>query len=84
MATSINCYVKEHGGTIDEACAEFNRRIENAWKDANESLLKPTPVPMEVLMRPFNMMRMIDVTYKHDPHALKHAVEAMFIHPVPI
>ncbi|WOG86218.1 hypothetical protein DCAR_0205419 [Daucus carota subsp. sativus] len=89
VATSILCYTKEHGGTKDEACAELYRRIENAWKDANEALLKPSPVSVEVLMRPLNMMRMIDVTYKYDdgytnPHALKEAVEAMFVEPMPI
>lgn len=81
--------MKEHGVTVEEACSEIVRRIENAWKDANESLLKPTPVSMEVLMRPLNMMRMVHVTYKHEdgythPHNIKEDVAAMLIDPVPI
>ncbi|KAK1373806.1 Valerianol synthase TPS8 [Heracleum sosnowskyi] len=89
VATSIYCYMKEHGGTKEEAVAELERRIENAWKDANESLMKPTPVSTEVLMRPLNMMRMIDVTYKYadgytHPDFLKKHVEAMFIDTMPV
>ncbi|XP_074351634.1 vetispiradiene synthase 3-like [Apium graveolens] len=89
VATSVRCYMKEHGVTVEEACSEIVRRIENAWKDANESLLKPTPVSMEVLRRPLNMIRMVHVTYKHEdgythPHNIKEDVAAMLIDPVPI
>ncbi|XP_042478646.1 (-)-germacrene D synthase-like [Macadamia integrifolia] len=88
VCSSVECYMKQHGVTEEEACGEFNRRVENAWKDINQGCIKPTAIPMPFLMRPVNLARMIDVIYKHEDgytkasKILKEHITLLFIDPL--
>ncbi|XP_052289130.1 (-)-germacrene D synthase isoform X1 [Citrus sinensis] len=90
VASSVECYMKQHGATEEEACNEFRKQVSNAWKDINEDCLRPTVVPMPLLMRILNLTRVIDVIYKyedgytHSAVVLKDFVASLFINPVPI
>ncbi|KAH9755851.1 alpha-humulene/(-)-(E)-beta-caryophyllene synthase [Citrus sinensis] len=66
VASSVECYMKQHGATEEEACNEFRKQVSNAWKDINEDCLRPTVVPMPLLMRILNLTRVIDVIYKYE------------------
>ncbi|XP_043701580.1 (-)-germacrene D synthase-like [Telopea speciosissima] len=88
VCSSIECYMKQHGVTEQEVCDELSRRVENAWKDVNESFIKPTAIPMPFLMRVVNLGRMIDVIYKHkdgytdSSKELKEYITLLFIDPL--
>ncbi|KAJ4967745.1 hypothetical protein NE237_014446 [Protea cynaroides] len=88
VCSSVECYMKQYSVTEEEACYEFNKRVENAWKDINQGCIKPTAVPMPFLMRIVNLARMIDVIYKHKDgytnalSVLKEYITLLFIDPL--
>ncbi|XP_063938172.1 valerianol synthase TPS8-like [Daucus carota subsp. sativus] len=64
VATSIDCYIKEHGVSKERAVAELDEMIDNTWKEMSEACLRPTPVPMQFITVFLNLMRVCYVTYK--------------------
>ncbi|KAJ4945397.1 hypothetical protein NE237_022051 [Protea cynaroides] len=88
VCSSIECYMKEYSVTEEEACDEFNKRIENAWKDLNQGCIKPTAVPMPFLTQIVSLARMMDVMYKHEDgytnasSVLKEYITLLFIDPL--
>ncbi|OAY28588.1 (-)-germacrene D synthase [Manihot esculenta] len=86
-ASSIECYMKQHSATKEEAVQEFKKWVASAWKDINEECLYPTSVPMHVLTRILNLSRVMDVVYKNEDgytHAgvLKDFVSSLLVDPV--
>ncbi|CAL5406940.1 unnamed protein product [Camellia sinensis] len=43
-----------------------HKRVTNAWKDINQECLRPTAVPMPLLLRVVNLARVINVLYKDE------------------
>ncbi|XP_042478009.1 (-)-germacrene D synthase-like isoform X2 [Macadamia integrifolia] len=88
VCSGVECYMKQHGVTEEEVYDEFNRRVENAWKDINQGCIKPTTIPMPFLMRSVNLARMMDVIYKHKDgyveasKILKEYITLLFIDPL--
>lgn len=88
VASGVECYVKQYGGTEQEVYQEFQKRIINAWKDMNEECLKPTHVPRNLLTRVVNFARVIDLLYKdqdeytHVGKLMKDLITWMLIDPV--
>ncbi|KAM7490781.1 hypothetical protein LguiA_033702 [Lonicera macranthoides] len=72
VASSVECYMKQHTVTKEAAFDEFNKRISNAWKDMNQECLRPTVVPMAMLERVLNLARVINILYK-DEDGYTHA-----------
>ncbi|CAK8577224.1 unnamed protein product [Lathyrus sativus] len=66
VASSIECYMNEHGVTRENAIDELSRQVTNAWKDMNEELLDSNDVPKPLLMRVLNLSRVIHVLYKDE------------------
>ncbi|KAF2297392.1 hypothetical protein GH714_022804 [Hevea brasiliensis] len=64
-ASSVECYMKEHGVSEMEAIAEIQKMCANAWKDMNEECMKPTAVPRVLLKYYVNLARVIDFVYKY-------------------
>uniref|UniRef100_A0A7N2M9K7 Uncharacterized protein n=1 Tax=Quercus lobata TaxID=97700 RepID=A0A7N2M9K7_QUELO len=89
VASAVECYMAQNGGTEEEAINEFCKQVTGAWKDINKECLYPTTVAMPILMRILNLARVIDVVYKDEDgytHAgvvLKDFVTSMLIDPVP-
>ncbi|KAG7953730.1 hypothetical protein I3843_12G124000 [Carya illinoinensis] len=88
VVSGIECYMKQHGVSKQAVHEEFQKQIVNAWKDMNEELLKPTQVPMPLLVRILNLARVIDLLYK-DEDAYTHiggilieGVTSLLIDPV--
>ncbi|RVW68217.1 Sesquiterpene synthase [Vitis vinifera] len=50
IASSIECYMKQHGVSGETSIRGFHKQLENAWKDINEECLRPTAVPMLLLV----------------------------------
>ena len=90
IPTSVECYMKQHGVTKQEAYDELNKQVDNAWKDINQECLIPTQVPMPVVIRVLNFTRVMDVLYKdadeftHVGKLMKDLIVWMLIDPVPI
>nr|QWB49547.1 terpene synthase 13 [Aquilaria sinensis] len=87
--TAVESYMKEYGATKQEAVKELYKRIESAWKDMNEGLLRPTEVPKAVLMRVLNFTRSSQFMYTDTdaytfPDYLKDFVAALLVHQLPL
>nr|UCJ02325.1 sesquiterpene synthase 9 [Aquilaria sinensis] len=87
--SAIDCYMKEHRVTKQEAVKELYKRVESAWKDVNEELLRPTEVLKAVLMRVLNFPRCCHIMYADTdaytfPDYLKDFVATLLIHQLPL
>ncbi|KAL1560787.1 Trehalose-6-P synthase/phosphatase complex synthase subunit [Salvia divinorum] len=85
----LDCYMEQYGMSKEESCAELRRQVKNAWKDMNRECLEPKPASMAVLMRIFNLGRVIDLLYANDdgyanPIKSKESVKMVFVDPVEI
>jgi (-)-germacrene D synthase len=82
--------MKQHGVSEEVVHDELNRQVIDAWKDINEECVRPTTVPMPLLIRVLNLARVIDVIYKegdgytHVGKEMKNNVASVLIDPVPI
>ncbi|KAM7473342.1 hypothetical protein LguiB_020585 [Lonicera macranthoides] len=90
VASAVECYMKQHNATKEDACVEFNRRVANAWKDTNQECLAQTVVPMNLLERVLNLSCVIEVLYKdkdgftHSTTRAKDFITSLLIDSVPI
>ncbi|PRQ20470.1 putative lyase [Rosa chinensis] len=93
VASAIECYMKEHCATEEEATIELTKQVNNAWKDMNEGWLNSAGaanVPRALLLCIINLARVIEVIYKHEDgftHAetgLKDIITSLLVEPVPI
>ncbi|KAI5387446.1 hypothetical protein KIW84_073540 [Lathyrus oleraceus] len=89
-ASSIECYMNEHGVTRSDAISELSRQVTNAWKDINEELHDSTQVPKPLLMRVLNLSRVIHVLYKDEDcytnsqGSTKNDIISILLNPCPI
>ncbi|XP_058735287.1 (-)-germacrene D synthase-like isoform X2 [Vicia villosa] len=89
-ASSIECYMNQHGVTREDAIDELSRQVTNAWKDINEELLDSTDVPEPLLMRVLNLSRVIHVFYKDEDcytnsqGSMKNDIINILLNPCPI
>ncbi|PHT60964.1 5-epiaristolochene synthase [Capsicum annuum] len=72
LSTGIECYMRDYSVSTKEAMAKFQEMGESGWKDINEGMLRPTPIPMEFLSRILNLARLVDVTYKNNEDGYTH------------
>lgn len=63
VTTGVNCYMKQHGITKDEAFRELHKMRVDYDKIVNEELLKTKNVPSRVLKEAINCARMTCVAY---------------------
>ncbi|KAE8674434.1 (+)-delta-cadinene synthase isozyme A [Hibiscus syriacus] len=87
---AVECYINQYGTSAQVAYDEFYKRINNAWKDLNEELLKPTAVPKLALDRVLNLTRVIDLLYKDEDaytrvgESAKTGITMLLIDPISI
>ncbi|CAL5434988.1 unnamed protein product [Camellia sinensis] len=89
VATGLDCYMKQHGVSKQEAIVELYKMIENAWRDINEEMIKPPAISMKLLIRVLNLSRISDVVYKYvdgytHPEIIKDNVISLFEDPIPM
>ncbi|CAN4114332.1 unnamed protein product [Withania somnifera] len=72
LSTGIECYMRDYSVSTKAAMDKFQEMGEAGWKDINEGMLRPTPIPMEFLSRILNLARLVDVTYKHNEDGYTH------------
>ncbi|XP_062109832.1 alpha-humulene synthase-like [Humulus lupulus] len=88
--STVECYMKQYGVSEQEAYDELNNQVDNAWKEINEEFIRPTDVPLPILVRALNLSRVIDLLYKdgdgytHVGKVTKDSVAALLIDPIPL
>ncbi|TYJ11872.1 hypothetical protein E1A91_A11G307500v1 [Gossypium mustelinum] len=73
VSSAVECYMKQHGVSMQEAYNEFYKQINNAWKDINEECLKPTAAAPRT-----------EDAYTHVGDAAKTNINALLIDSIPI
>ncbi|EEF38934.1 (+)-delta-cadinene synthase isozyme A, putative [Ricinus communis] len=91
VASAVECYMKQHSVSKQEAYNELNSIVVNMWKDLNEELLKETGVlPKPILACILNIVRVMDVVYKDEDsytnsrNSLKDILATFLVNPVPV
>ncbi|KAL1202395.1 Terpenoid synthase 17 [Cardamine amara subsp. amara] len=64
VTKGLNCYMKQHGVTKEEAVGELNKIASEYYKIIMEEYLTTTAVPRPILVRCLNVSRPIDLFYK--------------------
>ncbi|CAN1222133.1 Probable terpene synthase 3 [Linum grandiflorum] len=86
VASSVECYMKQHGASKEEAHSELNKLVEKLWKDMNEDMEAPMPALLTVL----NKVRVMDLLYKDEDTytnsktVMKELLTSLLVDPVPI
>ncbi|ONI13049.1 hypothetical protein PRUPE_4G200000 [Prunus persica] len=90
VASAIDCYRKQYEVSDEQEIIDaFNKQIVDSWKDINEEFLRPTSVPMPILVLVLNLTRVVDLLYKKDDgfthvgKVMKDSVASYFIDPAP-
>ncbi|KAG9453042.1 hypothetical protein H6P81_005946 [Aristolochia fimbriata] len=90
VASTVECYMKEHGVSEEEACEELRKMVANAWKKINLGLLRPTPFPFPILMGTLNLARTGELFYRNrDDYTnadgeTKQNIISLFLNPIPV
>ncbi|CAL5376190.1 unnamed protein product [Camellia sinensis] len=64
--SGVQCYMREHGVSEEEACGKIREMVDIAWKDINEELQNPNRLlPLPLLLPTLNLSRMMEVIYGH-------------------
>ncbi|CAN4114325.1 unnamed protein product [Withania somnifera] len=77
---TYECYMRDYSVSTKAAMDKFQEMGEAGWKDINEGMLRPTPIPMEFLSRILNLARLVDVTYKHNEDGYTHPEKVLKPH----
>ncbi|KAG2577607.1 hypothetical protein PVAP13_6NG192300 [Panicum virgatum] len=87
-ASTVHCYMKEHGTTMNDACEKIKELTEDLWKDMLEQCLALKGLPKVVPRTVFDFSRTTDNMYKNcdaftSSQALKQMIELLFVEPIP-
>ncbi|KAK9026056.1 hypothetical protein V6N11_038904 [Hibiscus sabdariffa] len=87
VSSSVECYMKQHNLLEERMLKDFEKLLEDAWKDINEECMRPTAIPRDMFIRPFNFARISYLCYKHGngythPEYLKDDIRALFVDPM--
>ncbi|XP_031277679.1 (E)-beta-farnesene synthase-like [Pistacia vera] len=61
IPSAVECYMKQHGVSEEEAVEAITEHVANAWTDVNEEMLKPTTISMSLLERVLNYSRVAHI-----------------------
>jgi hypothetical protein len=87
VASSVECYISEHGVTADIACAEIDSLVEDAWKTINRARFEDKEL-LPAVQRVFNLTVSMPLMYgdKKDvftfSDGLKGVIKCLFLKPV--
>ncbi|KAK8937163.1 putative terpene synthase 2 [Platanthera zijinensis] len=67
VASTVQCYVVEHGCSEEEACKELTKMVENAWRVINKEIIMETDIiPASLIWPAFNLARFNAFVYEGD------------------
>jgi hypothetical protein len=86
--STVHCYMKEHGTTMDDACEKIKELIEDSWKDMLEQSLALKGLPKAVPRTVFDFLRTADNMYKNcdaftSSEVLREMIRLLFVEPIP-
>ncbi|KAJ1274450.1 hypothetical protein BS78_05G062500 [Paspalum vaginatum] len=90
VASSLECYIKEHGVTVSDAMAAFATKVEHAWRRINQECMQLDRGILPAAQLVVNMTRINVVWYLRGRDAysssgsLKDTVASLFIKDFPI
>lgn len=65
VANGVNCYMKQHGVSQEEAVRELKKMIKDHHAiTMEEFFIASSTVPRQILVRVFNLVRVINLFYK--------------------
>ncbi|KAL6840794.1 hypothetical protein ACP4OV_029320 [Aristida adscensionis] len=87
-ASTIQCYMKEHGTTMDDAWRRLKELTEDSWKDILEQYLVLTEQPFLVRQTVLNLSRATHNIYKQSDaftssQAIEDVINLLFVEPIP-
>ncbi|KAF8747268.1 hypothetical protein HU200_013258 [Digitaria exilis] len=87
-ASTVHCYMKEHGTTMKDACEKIKELTEDSWKDMLEQCLELKGLPKVVPRTVFEFSRTTHNMYKNCDaftcsEALKEMITLLFVEPIP-
>ncbi|CAD6333108.1 unnamed protein product [Miscanthus lutarioriparius] len=87
-ASTVHCYMKKHGTTMNDACEKIKELTEDSWKDMLEQGLALKELPKVVPRIVFDFSRTTDNMYKDldaltSSEALKEMIQLLFVEPIP-
>ncbi|CAL1373230.1 unnamed protein product [Linum trigynum] len=88
-ASAVECYMKEHDVSQEDAVDVLWEEISKSWKTIIKECEKPTQFSTVVTDRVLNFARVISVMYGNGdafthPHLLKGHIASLFANPVPL
>ncbi|KAJ1267460.1 hypothetical protein BS78_07G057800 [Paspalum vaginatum] len=85
-ASTVQCYMLQHGTTMLDACEKIKMLIEDTWKDLMKLYLTPTKEPKLIAQTAFDFTRTADYMYKKTDaftfsHTLKDMIALLYVEP---
>ncbi|KAL5226806.1 hypothetical protein ABZP36_015071 [Zizania latifolia] len=92
VASTVECYMKEHGVTSEVATAEISAMVEDAWKTLNQARFDDDDdrAFLPLVQRIINLAMCIAFLFYDNrdgytnSHELKDMFEAHFVNPIPL
>uniref|UniRef100_A0A0E0MVS6 Terpene synthase n=1 Tax=Oryza rufipogon TaxID=4529 RepID=A0A0E0MVS6_ORYRU len=89
-ASTIQCYMKEHGTTIHETYQRLRELIEDSWKDMVEHCTNPIDdQPLIMPQTVVNFARTVTTMYTHgdaftSSHTIKEMISSIYVVPIQV
>ncbi|XP_062193130.1 beta-sesquiphellandrene synthase-like isoform X2 [Phragmites australis] len=86
-ASTVQCYMLQHGTTMHDACEKIKELIEDSWKDMKKFYLTPTEQPKVVAQTVVDFARTGDYMYKKTDaftfsHTIKDMIGLLYVEPL--
>nr|UIB01639.1 tau-cadinol synthase [Cymbopogon martinii] len=89
VATTVECYMKEHNVTSDVALAKISSFVDDAWKTLNQALIKYHAL-LPIVHRVTNFAKSMMILYYNEKdrytnsEELKETLESLFVKHIPL
>jgi len=85
-ASTVQCYMMQHGTTIHDACEKIKELTEDTWKDMMKLYLTPTEQPKVIIQTVLDFARTAEFMYKKTDaftfsHTIKDTIALLFVEP---
>ena len=88
IPSAVECYMANFGVSAEDAYKELEKKVEEEWKNVRAEMIRPTVVPMPLLLRILNACSTMYDLYKDGEDGytraefMKSQIKALFIEPV--
>ncbi|KAJ0103302.1 hypothetical protein Patl1_04451 [Pistacia atlantica] len=88
--SGVQCYMKDHNVSEEEACKKIKEMVDIAWRNINEEIQEPNHPPLPLLLPSLNLARMMEVLYQNgdcytnSSGKTKKRITSVLVDPIPI